>query len=81
LLATLGIDAGAVRHRVLCATGIRLDDPALWTLRRSRLRPQRVALHGPARSTRRNEGSRKVIEVAAWMRRHRGRLAANRACR
>ena len=54
------------------ATGIRLDDPALWTLRWSRLRPLRVTLHGPADSTRLNEGSRKVIEVA-WARRRHGR--------
>jgi hypothetical protein len=76
LLAALGIDAAEVRQRALGATGVRLDDTALWALRRSRLRPLRVSLHGPAGSTRLNEGSRKVIEVAAWARCRRGRLTA-----
>jgi Clp amino terminal domain, pathogenicity island component len=78
LLAALGIDADEVRRRALRATGVSLDDPALWTLRRSRLRPLRVTLHGPAGSTRLDEGSRKVIEVAAWARCRRGRLTAGR---
>jgi hypothetical protein len=74
LLASLGIDAREVRQRALSATGVRLDDAALWTLKRSRLRPLRVTLHGPAGSSRLNESSRKVIEVAAWARCRRGRL-------
>jgi Clp amino terminal domain, pathogenicity island component len=67
LLATLGIDAGQVRRRAFDAAGIRPDDPALWTLRRSRARPLRVTLHGPATQAQLNEGSRKVIEVATWL--------------
>jgi Clp amino terminal domain, pathogenicity island component len=76
LLSALGIDAAEVRRRALGATGVRLDDTALWALRRSRSRPLRVTLHGPAGSTRLSEGSRKVIEVAAWARCRRGRLTA-----
>lgn len=72
MLAALGIDAGEVPSRALRATGIRLDDLAPWTLRRSRLRPLRVTLHGLADSTRLNEDSGKVIEVA-WARRRHGR--------
>ncbi|MDQ2873921.1 MAG: hypothetical protein M3Y33_03530 [Actinomycetota bacterium] len=44
LLATLGIDLDEVRRRVLDAASIRLDDPSLWLLRRSRVRPLRVTL-------------------------------------
>jgi hypothetical protein len=66
LLAAFGIDAEEVRRRAFDAVGIRPDDPALWMLRRSRLRPLRVTLHGPATSTLLHAGSRKVIEVATW---------------
>ena len=66
LLTALGIDADEVRRRAACATGVRLEDPALWTLRRSRLLPLRVTLQGPATCAALDEGSRKVIEVATW---------------
>jgi hypothetical protein len=66
LLAALGIDAAEVRRRAAQATGIRPDDPRLWTLRRSRLRPLRVTLRGPATTAVLDEGGRKVIEVATW---------------
>jgi hypothetical protein len=66
LLATLGIDLDEVRRRALGATSARLDDPALWRLRRSRVRPLRVTLTGPAAEITLNEGGRKAIEVARW---------------
>jgi hypothetical protein len=66
LLATLGIDLDEVRRRALDATSTRLDDPALWRLRRSRIRPLRVTLTGPAADITLNEGGRKAIEVARW---------------
>lgn len=78
LLAALGIDAGEVRRRALRATGIRPGDPALWTLHRSRLRPLRLTLDGPAVHLRLDEGSRKAVEVAAWIRRRGGRPRAGR---
>jgi hypothetical protein len=78
LLAGLGIDAGQVRRRAFDAAGLRPDDPALWTLRRSRVRPLRVTLYGPATSTRLDEGSRKVIEVATWACRRGHRARAGR---
>ena len=67
LLATLGIDLDEVRSHVLGATSMRLDDPALWRLRRSRVRPLRVTLTGPAAEITLSEGGRKVIEVARWV--------------
>jgi hypothetical protein len=77
LLATLGIDLDEVRSRVLGATSMRLDDPALWRLRRSRVRPLRVTLTGPVAEITLNEGGRKVIEVARWASRrgHRTQIA------
>ena len=78
LLAALGIDAGEVRRQVLRATGIRPDDPALWTLRRSRLRPLRLTLDGPTAHLRLDGGSRKAVEVAAWIRRRGGRARSGR---
>ena len=66
LLATLGIDLDEVRRRALDATSTRLDDPARWRLRRSRVRPLRVTLTGPAAEITLNEGGRKAIEVAQW---------------
>jgi hypothetical protein len=77
LLATLGIDLDEVRRRVLEATAVRLDDPALWRLRRSRVRPLRVTLTGPAAEITLNEGGRKAIEVARWASRrvHRTQIA------
>ena len=66
LLATLGIDLDEVRRRALDATSTRLDDPALWRLHRSRVRPLRVTLSGPAAEIVLDEGGRKVIEVAQW---------------
>jgi hypothetical protein len=66
LLATLGIDLDEVRRRALGATSARLDDPALWRLRRSLVRPLRVTLTGPAAEITLNEGGRKAIEVARW---------------
>jgi hypothetical protein len=77
LLATLGIDLDEVRRRVLDATSTRLDDPALWRLRRSRVRPLRVTLTGPAAEITLDEGGRKAIEVARWASRrgHRTQVA------
>jgi hypothetical protein len=66
LLATLGIDLDEVRRRVLGATSARLDDPCLWRLHRSRVRPLRVTLSGPAAEIVLDESGRKVIEVARW---------------
>jgi hypothetical protein len=66
LLAALGIDLDEVRRRVLDATSTRLDDPSLWRLRRSRVRPLRVTLSGPAAQIVLDESSRKAIEVAQW---------------
>ncbi|MEV0619062.1 Clp protease N-terminal domain-containing protein [Nonomuraea sp. NPDC050404] len=62
LLATLGIDLDEVRRR----TRIGVDDPASWTLRRSRLRPLRVVLYGPVGEIPLAMHARKVIEVARW---------------
>jgi hypothetical protein len=72
LLAALGIDLDEVRRRGLGASAPRLDDPSLWRLRRSRVRPLRVPLSGPAAEIVLDEGGRKVIEVAQWVSR-RGR--------
>jgi hypothetical protein len=66
LLAALGIDLNEVRQRVLDATSTRLDDPSLWRLHRSRVRPLRVTLTGPAAEIVLDESGRKVIEVAQW---------------
>lgn len=65
-LATLGIDPDEVRRRALEATSLRLDDPALWRLHRSRVRPLRITLTGPATEIVLNAGGRKAIEVARW---------------
>jgi hypothetical protein len=77
LLATLGIDLDEVRRCALDATSARLDDPARWRLRRSRVRPLRVTLTGPAAEITLDEGGRKVIEVARWASRrgHRTQIA------
>jgi hypothetical protein len=66
LLATLGIDLDEVRRRVLDATSTPLDDPSLWRLRRSRVRPLRVTLTGPAAGILLDESGRKAVEVAQW---------------
>ena len=66
LLATLGIDLDEVRRRVLNATSTGPDDPLLWQLRRSRIRPLRVTLSGPVTEIVFDESGRKVIEVAEW---------------
>ncbi|MEU8357264.1 Clp protease N-terminal domain-containing protein [Nonomuraea sp. NPDC048882] len=62
LLATLGIDLDEVRRRTRGGT----DDPELWTLRRSALRPFRVTLYGPLGEIPLAMHARKVIEVAQW---------------
>jgi len=67
LLATLGIDLDEVRRRAAQATSSRLDDPSRWRLRRSRVRPLRVTLSGPATEIVLDESARKVIEVARWV--------------
>jgi hypothetical protein len=64
LLGALGIDVDEVRRRVLATTGTRPDDPALWQLRRSRVRPLRVTLSGPAAGIVLDASARKVVEVA-----------------
>lgn len=74
LLAALGIDLDEVRRRASGATAMDPDDPALWSLRRSPLRPLRVTLTGPAVRIRLDEGGRKAVEVALWSGR-RGRRA------
>ena len=66
LLAALGIDLDEVRRRVLDATSTRLDDPSLWQLHRSRVRPLRITLSGPGAEIALDESGRKVIEVAHW---------------
>jgi hypothetical protein len=72
LLATLGIDLDEVRRRALDATSTRLDDPGLWRLRRSRVRPLRLTLSGPSAEIVLDESGRKAVEVAQWLSR-RGR--------
>ncbi|XRQ04167.1 Clp protease N-terminal domain-containing protein [Actinomadura welshii] len=76
LLATLGIDLDEVRRRVREATAARPDDPALWTLRRSRLRPLRVTLAGPGTAIVLDESGRKAVEVALWASRRARRARA-----
>lgn len=66
LLAALGIDLDEVRRRAADATATRLDDPSLWRLRRSRVRPLRVTLAGPSAEILLDESGRKVMEVARW---------------
>ncbi|GAA3797799.1 hypothetical protein GCM10022226_16450 [Sphaerisporangium flaviroseum] len=62
LLATLGIDLDEVRRR---ASGLaRVDDPARWTLFRSRWRPLAMILSGPAHDLVLTGRARKVVEVA-----------------
>jgi Clp amino terminal domain, pathogenicity island component len=63
LLATLGIDLDEVRRRA-AATSTSPDDPRLWQLSRSRVRPLRVELAGPARLLQLDGRGRKAIEVA-----------------
>jgi hypothetical protein len=75
LLAAVGIDLDEVRRRVHDATRTLPNDPSLWQLHRSRVRPLRVTLSGPAADIVLDESGRKVIEVAQWVRR-RGRRAA-----
>jgi Clp amino terminal domain, pathogenicity island component len=77
LLATLGIDLDEVRQRAAGATGLRRDDPALWRLHRSRTRPLRVTLSGPAAQIVLAESGRKVVEVARWASRrgHRAQIS------
>ncbi|MGP3929540.1 Clp protease N-terminal domain-containing protein [Nonomuraea sp. KM88] len=62
LLATIGIDLDAVHRRTRAGT----DEPGLWSLRRSRVRPLRVTLYGPLGQLPLAMHARKVIEVAAW---------------
>ncbi|SDM30312.1 Clp protease N-terminal domain-containing protein [Nonomuraea jiangxiensis] len=62
LLATLGIDLDVVRRR----TRAGADEPGLWRLRRSRVRPLRVTLYGPLGELPLAMHTRKVIEVAQW---------------
>ncbi|MFF0860152.1 Clp protease N-terminal domain-containing protein [Nonomuraea sp. NPDC003560] len=62
LLATLGIDLDEVHRRTRAGT----DAPDQWALRRSRLRPLRVALDGPLGTIPLAMHARKVIEVAMW---------------
>jgi ClpA/ClpB-like protein len=65
LLATLGIDLDAVRPRVE-------DDLGAWRLRRSPLRPLRVALTGPGVEVELTMHARKAVEVALCHARHGG---------
>ncbi|MER6948847.1 Clp protease N-terminal domain-containing protein [Nonomuraea sp. NPDC000554] len=60
LLATLGIDLDAVHRRTRAGT----DDPALWRLGRSRIRPLRVTLYGPLGAIPLAAHARKAVEVA-----------------
>ncbi|MEU6719260.1 Clp protease N-terminal domain-containing protein [Nonomuraea sp. NPDC046802] len=62
LLATLGIDLDQIHRRTRAGT----DDPRLWRLRRSRLRPLRVTLYGPLGQLPLAMHARKTIEVAMW---------------
>ncbi|MGI5170748.1 Clp protease N-terminal domain-containing protein [Spirillospora sp. CA-253888] len=73
LLAAIGIDLDEVRRRAYEATGLRPDDPSLWRLRRSRLRPLRVTLTGPAAELPLDRQGRKAVEVARWAARRRRR--------
>ncbi|WP_233526475.1 Clp protease N-terminal domain-containing protein [Actinomadura spongiicola] len=66
LLASLGIDLDEIHRRTLLATSLRPDDPALWRLHRSRTRPLRITLTGPATEIVLDGSSRKAIEVAQW---------------
>ncbi|HEV7899146.1 MAG TPA: Clp protease N-terminal domain-containing protein [Planosporangium sp.] len=72
LLASLGIDLDEVRRIAEVNTGVRLDDARLWRLERSRLRPLRLILSGPACGLRLDGRSRKVVEVARYWARRRG---------
>jgi hypothetical protein len=78
LLATLGIDLDDVHRRAAEATSLRLDDPSLWVLRRSLLRPLRVTLTGPGTHLTLNEAARKTLEVALWAARRRSHPEATR---
>ncbi|MFI6522335.1 Clp protease N-terminal domain-containing protein [Spirillospora sp. NPDC050679] len=77
LLAAIGIDLDEVRRRAFEATGLRPDDPSLWRLRRSRLRPLRVTLTGPAAELPLDRQGRKAVEVAQWAARRRRRTLVN----
>jgi hypothetical protein len=78
LLATLGIDLDEVRRRAVAATSIRPDDPALWRLHRSRARPLRLTLTGPATKIALEANGRKAIEVAQWASRRGHRTQVSR---
>ncbi|SEG67240.1 Clp amino terminal domain-containing protein, pathogenicity island component [Thermomonospora echinospora] len=68
LLATLGIDLDEVRRRM---RALGEDEP--FEVRRSVLWPLRVAVVGPGRDLPFTGGGRKVLEVASWRARRRGR--------
>jgi hypothetical protein len=78
LLAALGVDLEEVRRRTLDATSTRMDDPCLWQLRRSPVRPLRITLSGPATEIVLDESGRKVIEVAQWVSRRGHRTLIDR---
>jgi hypothetical protein len=78
LLATFGIDLDEVHRRVLGAMSMRLDDPSLWRLRRSRVRQLRITLSGPTAEIVLDESGRKVIEVAQWASRRGRRTLVDR---
>lgn len=74
LLATLGIDLDVVRERL----GGVPDNPALWDLRRSAIRPLRVTLSGPSGELLLTGQARKAVEVALHHAHRRGsQVSAN----
>jgi len=75
LLATLGIDLDEIRRRAWDSAAVQPDDPRLWELRRSPVRPLRLTLAGPAGAITLTGRGRKVIEVASWAARKTGRSA------
>jgi hypothetical protein len=72
----LGIDLEEVRRRAGLATSTSPDDPNLWQPCRSRVRPLRVELVGPASRLQLDGRSRKVIEVAMHYARRRHALVS-----
>jgi hypothetical protein len=74
---TLGIDLGGLSRRTLGAG--RLDDPSLWRLSRSKVRPLRVTLSGPTAEIVLDGSGRKAIEVAQWASRRGQRAQVDRA--
>lgn len=72
LLAGLGIDLGGVRSKLPTGCDPRASP---WRMRRSKIRPLRITIESPSARVPFGGSARKVLEVAMWIARRRGRPA------